>query len=61
MREHKPIPNDQHTLREVSGKIIFDKDGNSIGVAINDGSLDYASQGDKENTVVVIRPSKERK
>ncbi len=61
MKEHQQIPNNQYPPREISGEIVFDKDGNSIGVAVNDGSLDYASGGDKENTVVVIRPLKKGK
>ena len=56
MKEHQQIPNNQYPPREISGKIVFDRDGNSIGVAVNDGSLDYASQADKKNMVVVIKP-----
>ena len=61
MTEHQPKPDNQNPSREVSGTIVFDEYGQAIGLAVNDGSLDYASQIDKENTVVVIRPPKEGK
>lgn len=56
MKEHQPKSDNQQPPREVSGKIIFDIHGNSIGVAVNDGSFDYAPLSEKINTVVVIRP-----
>ena len=60
MKEQQPIPGNQQPPREVLGKIIFDINGNSIGVAINDGSLDYASLEEKKSIIIIIRqPKKE--
>jgi len=61
MKELQPKPDNEHQQREISGKLIFDKNGDSIGVAVNDGSLDYATQANKENIVVIIRPPKKGK
>lgn len=56
MKDREPVLNNQHLPRKIPGIIIFDKNGNSIGVAVSDGSLDYAPQVDLNNIVVVIRP-----
>lgn len=61
MKEQQPIPGNQEPPGEIPGKLIFDKNGNCIGVAVKDGSLDYASQAEKKNTVIVIRLPKKGK
>jgi hypothetical protein len=43
--------------REVQGQLIFDQQGQSIGVAISDGSFDYASPDEKARTVLIIEKS----
>lgn len=52
MSELDPI---QRGIPEHEGKIIFDENGNPIGIAIcGDGSLDYADQRNEPKDVILI-------
>lgn len=55
MKEHDPV---EKNIPEHAGEIIFDKEGNPIGIAISgDGSLDYADRTDESKDVIlIIRP-----
>jgi hypothetical protein len=46
--------------REVEGQLIFNKTGQTIGLAMHDGSFDYASAEEKAETVLVIRKPKKK-
>lgn len=52
-----PQKPDHAVLKMTHGKLIFDKDGTRVGVAVADGSLDYVSPEDEE-VVVIIQPPK---
>lgn len=52
MKEHNPV---EKNIPEHEGEIIFDKDGNPIGIAISgDGSLDYADRTLEPKDVILI-------
>lgn len=55
MKEHDPS---ETNIREHEGEIIFDKEGNRIGIAISgDGSLDYADRtNEPPDVILIIRP-----
>lgn len=54
MKEQRPENGGVMLPVEHSGTLLFDKEGSAIGVALTDGSLDYASRS--EEVVLVIRP-----
>lgn len=52
MKEHNPI---ETNILEHEGEIIFDKNGNPIGIAIcGDGSLDYVDRTHEPKDVMLI-------
>jgi len=59
-KEQQTKPNAFSSQREVEGQLIFNKTGEVTGIAMHDGSFDYASTEEKAKTVLVIRKTKEK-